>query len=72
MIFTGGEADTLRKAIGKKKLDAYLKKRGAAPANFVNILAGLMEFGLRPFGEDAHGPKDPFAPQHLPPSVETF
>ena len=57
---------------GKKRLEAYLKKRGAAPVNFVNILAGLMEFGLRPFGDDTKGPRDPFNPRALPPSVETF
>jgi len=54
------------------RLDVYLKKRGAAPPNFVNILAGLMEFGLQLFRDDAHGPMDPFAPQKVVERLETF
>ena len=57
---------------GKLRLDAYLKKRGATPPHFVDILASLSHFGFWPFAEDPKDARDPFTTPHLPPRPQTF
>ncbi len=57
---------------GKRKLEAYLKTRGAPPPNFVHLLTRLAHFGFWPFPEGQKERSDPFNTPNLPPRSQRF
>jgi len=57
---------------GKAKLDAYLKTKGAPPANFVHILTRLSRFGFWPFADKRKEERDPFDRPSSPPQPQIF
>jgi hypothetical protein len=60
---------------GKERLDAFLKKRGVPPGNFVHILTRLSKFGFWPFQDKPKEERDPFNASdkpRLPPQSQIF
>jgi hypothetical protein len=60
---------------GKERLDAFVRKRGVPPGNFVHILTRLSQFGFWPFQDKPKEQQDPFNAwdkSRLPPRSQTF